>query len=92
MPTMNTNHGLTKINHLVASYKVWNGINAVVCNEFPSGNSYFRMETDRYSNLAVCKKPLNKGFFALANAGSRKCSSGIIYFRMSTKYHGSMNR
>jgi hypothetical protein len=42
------------------------------------------METDRYSNLAVCKKPLNKGFFAPANAGSRECSSGNINFWMST--------
>jgi hypothetical protein len=43
------------------------------------------METDRHSYLAVSKKPLNKGFFALADTGSRPCSSGKEYFRMSTK-------
>ena len=48
-------------------------------NKFPSGSSYFRMETDRYSNLAICKKPLNKGFFALANEKRSKKGAYVLW-------------
>jgi hypothetical protein len=38
MAGMSPFSGIEKINHLVASYEVWNGINAVVCNYHGSMN------------------------------------------------------